>query len=124
MPNPQSADATLPLVEEQLSVEKRKVETGRVRISTVVDERQEWVRENLVREEVSIERLRVDRVVDEPPQIRQDGDVLIIPLVEEVLVVEKKLMLREELRVRTQRHTDKIEQPVTLKSTRAVIERE
>jgi uncharacterized protein (TIGR02271 family) len=124
MPNPQSADATLPLVEEQLSVEKRKVETGRVRISTVVDERQEWVRENLVREEVSIERLRVDRVVDEPPQIRHDGDVLIIPLVEEVLVVEKKLMLREELRVRTQRHTDKIEQPVTLKSTRAVIERE
>ena len=124
MPDPQSADATLPLVDEQLSVEKRKVETGRVRISTVVDERQEWVRENLVREEISIERVRMDRLVDQPPRMRQDGDVLIIPLVEEVLVVEKKLMLREELRVRTQRHTDKIEQPVTLKSTRAVIERE
>jgi len=124
MPDPQSADATLPLVDEQLSVEKRKVETGRVRISTVVDERQEWVRENLVREEISIERVRMDRLVDQPPRMRQDGDVLIIPLVEEVLVVEKKLMLREELHVRTQRHTDKIEQPVALKSTRAVIERE
>jgi uncharacterized protein (TIGR02271 family) len=124
MPDPQSADATLPLVEEQLSVEKRKVETGRVRISTVVDERQEWVRENLIREEVSIERVRMERLVDQPPPMRQDGDMLIIPLVEEVLVVEKKLMLREELRIRTQRHTDKIEQPVTLKSTRAVIQRE
>jgi len=124
MPDPQSADATLPLVDEHLSVEKRKVETGRVRISTVVDERQEWVRENLVREEISIERVRMDRLVDQPPRMRQDGDVLIIPLVEEVLVVEKKLMLREELRVRTRRHADQIEQPVTLKSTRAVIERE
>ena len=124
MPDPQSADATLPLVDEHLSVEKRKVETGRVRISTIVDERQEWVRENLVREEISIERVRMDRLVDQPPRMRQDGDVLIIPLVEEVLVVEKKLMLREELRVRTRRHEDQIEQPVTLKSTRAVIERE
>jgi len=124
MPDPQSAEATLPLLDEQLTIEKRKVETGRVRIRTVVDERQEWVREDLVREEISIERVRMDRLVDQPPRMRQDGNVLIIPLVEEVLVVEKKLMLREELRVRTQRHTDKIEQPATLKSTRAVIERE
>lgn len=123
MPDLKSTETTLPVVDEQLSVVKRTKETGRVRISTVVDEREEWVREKLERQEVSVERVRIDRIVDRLPQMRQDGDVLIIPLCEEVLIVEKKLMLKEELHVRTQRRVDEISQPVTLKSMRAVIER-
>ena len=123
MPDLKSTETTLPVVDEQLSVVKRTKETGRVRISTVVDEREEWVREKLEREEVSVERVRIDRIVDRLPQMRQEGDVLIIPLCEEVLIVEKKLMLKEELHVRTQRRVDEISQPVTLKSMRAVIER-
>jgi uncharacterized protein (TIGR02271 family) len=119
-----SSEEFLPLVDERLSIDKRTVETGRVRIRTVLDERQEWVRETLEREAVSIERVMIDRVVDAPPGIRQEGDVLIIPLVEEVLVVEKRLLLKEEIHVRTQRHVEQVEEPVTLKSTRGVVERE
>lgn len=121
---PSKADTSLPLVEEQLSVTKRKLETGRVRIHTIVDEHEEWARENLEREEIAIERVKVDRIVETRPQTRHEGDVLIIPLVEEVLTVEKKLLLREEVHVRTQRHVDAVAEPVTLKSMRAVIERE
>jgi uncharacterized protein (TIGR02271 family) len=119
-----SAEEILPLVDEQLSVGKRTVATGRVRIKTVVDERQQWVRESLEREEISIERVAIDRMVDAAPEVRQDGDVLIIPLVEEVLVVERRLLLKEEIHVRKQRHVEQVEEPVTLKSTRAVVERE
>ncbi|MDB6045471.1 MAG: hypothetical protein JWM63_4022 [Gammaproteobacteria bacterium] len=119
-----SSDEILPLVDEQLSVRKRRVETGRVRIKTVVDEHQEWIQEALEREEISVERVEVDRVVEARPVVRQEGDVLIIPVVEEVMVVEKRLLLKEEIHVRTQRHVEQVQEPVTLKSTRAVIERE
>jgi uncharacterized protein (TIGR02271 family) len=123
-PSAMSSDEILSLVDEQLSVRKRRVETGRVRIKTVVDKRQEWVQETLEREDISIERVVVDRVVEAHPPIRQEGEVLIIPVVEEVMVVEKRLLLREEIHVRTQRHVEQVDEPVTLKSTRAVIERE
>jgi uncharacterized protein (TIGR02271 family) len=115
-------DEILPLAKEQLSVHKRKVETGRVRVKTLVEERQEWIQESLERESISFERVKVDRFVDTHPGMRQDGDVLIIPVVEEV--IEKRLLLKEEVHVRTQRHVDQVKEPVTLKSTRVVVERE
>lgn len=34
------------------------------------------------------------------PEIRTEGDVTIVPVLEEVLVVEKRLVLKEELHIR------------------------
>ncbi|MDB6087790.1 MAG: hypothetical protein JWN85_574 [Gammaproteobacteria bacterium] len=119
-----NSDESLPLAEEQLSIHKRSVTTGRVRITTSVDEREHRIHESLEREVVSVERVAVDRIVDETPQIRQVGDVTIIPVVEEVAVVEKRLLLKEEIHVSKRRYVDSVDEPVTLKSTRAVIERE
>ena len=122
---PRAADEeTIPLVEEKLSVAKRVVPTARVRISTVVDERQEWVREDLRREEATVERVPVGREVTEVPEVRQEGDVLIVPVVEEVLVVEKRLVLKEELHIRKTHSTERFEEPVVLRATRAVVERD
>ena len=122
---PRAADEeTIPLVEEKLSVAKRVVPTARVRISTVVDERQEWVREDLRREEATVERVPVGREVTEVPEVRQEGDILIVPVVEEVLVVEKRLVLKEELHVRKTHSVERFEEPVVLRATRAVVERE
>jgi uncharacterized protein (TIGR02271 family) len=120
----ETSQEVIPLVEEQVSIAKHKVATGRVRIRTVVDERETWVREELAREEATVERVPIDREVTEAPEMRQEGDVLIVPVVEEVLVVEKRLVLKEELHIRKQRQVEQIEQPVTLRSTRAVVERE
>ena len=53
-----------------------------------------------------------------------DGDVLIVPVIEEMLVVEKRLVLKEELHIRKQRRTEQIEEPITVRSMRAVVERE
>ena len=57
----------------------------------------------LFREDCEVERVQVKRILDQPAEIRQDGDTLIIPLMEEVLVVEKRLMLREELHIKWRR---------------------
>jgi len=112
---------TLPVADERLRVGKRKVETGRVRVSTRTEERQQPIREELLREEVAVERVRIDRFSDTEPQMRQDGDVLIVPVFEEVLV--KRILVREELRITRKRRVDKVEELVTLKHQNVVVER-
>jgi stress response protein YsnF len=114
---------TIPLVEEDLSVEIREVETGRVRIRTLVDEHVELARADLARDRVEVERVPVGREVDQVPAVREEGDTLIVPVVEEILVVEKRLYLREELRLIRRRTVEPFEAPVTLRRTRAVVER-
>jgi uncharacterized protein (TIGR02271 family) len=113
----------IPLIEEQLRVDKRVVETGRVRVRTSVDESRVWVREDLEREEVDVVRVPIDRQVDTVPQVRIEDDVIIVPVIEEVVVVEKRLILVEELHVRRHRTTEHVEEPITLRRTRAEVER-
>jgi uncharacterized protein (TIGR02271 family) len=113
----------IPLAREQLAVGKRKVQTGGVRVSTHVREHEEVVDVPLEREEVDVERVEVGRVVEVVPEVRREGDTLIVPLVEEVLVVEKRLVLREEVRVTTRRSQTHQPQRVTLRSEEAEIER-
>ncbi len=63
----------------------------------------------------SIERVPVNRIVAESPSQRQEGDTLVLPVVEEVIVVEKRLMLREEIRITP--HREQVEQVQTIDST-------
>ena len=93
------SEVILPLYAEELSVSKRRVATGRMRISTVTRNQEEQVEEALVREQVEIERRPVGKPVDGMPSIRREGDTIVIPVVEEQLVVERRLILKEEVRV-------------------------
>lgn len=87
-----------------------------------VMEREETIDEPLLRESVEVERVPINRIVAEAPPSRQEGDTLIIPVLEEVLVVEKRLMLKEEVRItRTQTEVHQ-PQAVTLRTEEAVIE--
>ena len=113
----------IPLAEEELRVDERTVTTGMVRVRTVVDVETELARATLDGEAVEVTRVPVDRMVDQPPAIRTDDDVTIIPIVEEVLVVEKRLVLKEELHVRKRKTTETVEIPVELRKQRAVVER-
>ena len=117
-------EQSVPIVEEQVHVDKRVVQTGVVRISTAVDEHTQWVRQELVREDVTIERVPINRVVEKVPEIRQEAEVLIIPVFEEQLVVETRCVLKEELHVRKRRHTETVEIPVALRSSAVSVERE
>src|SRR5581483_12103193 len=54
---------------------------------------------NLFTEEVQVEHIPVNRIVETRPGVRQEGDVTIVPVIEEVITVQKRLLLREEVRV-------------------------
>jgi stress response protein YsnF len=119
-----ASDVRIPLVEERLVTSKREVETGRVKVRTLVDEQEALVRETLRHATVEVERVPVEREIDAVPPVREEEWVTIIPVVREVLVVEKKLILAEEIRLRRCTREEEYAQPVLLKSQRAVVERE
>jgi uncharacterized protein (TIGR02271 family) len=116
-------DESIPIAEEELRVEKRQTVTGRVRVRTEVDTVEELARASLDTETVEVQRVPIDRMVDTAPTVRTEGDVTIVPVVEEVVVVEKRLVLKEELHIRRRRTTKDVEIPVTLRKQRAVVER-
>src|SRR5688572_33372299 len=86
--------AKLPVVEEQIKIEKNVVETGNLRLVKRVREEEHEVHVPLVQETVTVEHVPIDAFVETIPQVRQEGDVTIYPVLEEVLV--KRLRLVEE----------------------------
>jgi len=116
-------DATLRLLAEELSVAKEKVETGRVRISTRTHEREALIDENLAHERIEIETVSVDLRIDAVPGVRQEGATTIVPVVEEVLVVERHLILKEEIRIKRVRTTERHQEKVMLRHQEAVVTR-
>lgn len=115
-------ERVIPVVEETLAVGTRQVSTGGVRLTKRVHEREEVVDQPGFREEIHVERVPVDRLLDEPAQVRQEGDTTVIPVMEEVLVVEKRLVLREEIRVTRRREEVRSPQSVTLRREEVLVE--
>lgn len=114
---------TIPVIQETLVVDKEVVETGRVRIAKHVLEEEQTVNTPLTREEYNVERVAINQYVDAPPAVRQEGNVTVYPVLQEVLVTEKRLMLVEEVRVtRTQSETIDT-QRVPLRREEIVVER-
>ena len=116
-------DTVIPLHEEELSVSKRQVITGRVRVETVTREHEQLVDTQLARERVEVERIAIGKPIDAIPAVRQDGDTTIIPVVEEVLVVERRLVLKEEIHIHRVRTTEQHQERVTLRRQEAVVTR-
>jgi len=113
----------IPLLAEEVSVGKKQIVTGQVKIATVTRQHEQLVEELVAHDIVEIERTAVGREVDQAPTVREDGDTLIIPIVEEVVVVERRLVLKEEVRVRRKRETQPYQQRVVVRKQEAVITR-
>jgi uncharacterized protein (TIGR02271 family) len=116
--------AAIPLVEERLSVAKRQVEIGRVRVHVTVEEREETIKEELLRDDLQIERVPRNVRLTEVPHVRFEGNTTIVPVVEEVLVVEKALVLVEEIHICRRSLSEAVEIPVTVRAERAKVERQ
>ena len=116
-------DTTLPLVSEELEVSKRIHESSHVHVRTGAREREVLVEEPLVREEAEVQRIPINRAIEEPLDVRYEGDVLVIPVVEEVLVVRKQLMLMEEIRIRRRAVEHRHSERVKLRREEVAIER-
>lgn len=112
----------IPVMQEFIRIEKRLVETGRVVIHKTVTERDEAVEVILKQQDLLVERVPIGRVVTEAPQSRQEGDTLIVPILEEVLVVEKRLVLKEELHIRNHSSERMEHKTVTLRTEQVDIQ--
>jgi len=113
----------VPILNEELKVSREKVVTGGVRVHKTVQERTETVDQPTFEEKIEVERVTVNQFVDAPPPVRYEGDVMIMPLLEEVLVVEKRLVLREEVRISKHSETVNKPQQIVLRRENATVER-
>jgi uncharacterized protein (TIGR02271 family) len=97
----------VPLVEETLVPVTHWHEAGALEIHKTVQTVTQELDVPVRYEEVTVERVPLNRVLaeDEQPAQRQEGDTLIVPVVREELVVVKQRILVEELRISKQTRT-------------------
>ena len=116
----------VPVVREEVQVDKQVVDTGRgVRIHKTVAEHPCHIDERLTRDELEISHVPVDRIVplDAAPAARYEGDTLVVPILEEVLVVERRVRIKEEVRITRTRREEHHAETVMLKSEQVSVER-
>lgn len=110
----------LPVREEVLVPTTRPIELGEVRVHKRVESVPYETLVDVTRDDIAVERVTLNRDVDAVPAPRQEGETLVIPVVEEVLVTAKRLVLREEIRVTRRQVTESV--PVRETLRREVIE--
>ena len=114
----------IPVVEERLEVSRERVETGRVRVSKSVEAREVVVDDPLKRESVRVEHVPINQVVTGAvPQVREEGDVTVIPILEERVVTRTELVLVEEVRIHREHSEYHDPQRVTLRKEVVAVER-
>ncbi len=119
-------EVVIPHAEETVTVSKREVETGRVHVALTTEVASVIARETMRGRRVEIERVPVGRMLAEgeaPPRSREEGDTLVVPLVEEMAVVVKRLVLREEVRLRSVATETPFEAAVDVRRQQATVER-
>jgi uncharacterized protein (TIGR02271 family) len=117
---------TFPVMEEEVHVSKRIIDTGRgVRIHKTVSEREQVLDQPLLHDQLVVEHVPVGRVIagSDIPQMRYEGDTLVVPVLEEVLVVQKQLLLKEEVHITRHRNEVRVPETVLLRSEQVTVER-
>jgi stress response protein YsnF len=113
----------IPLAKEQAEIQVEPKLAGRVRVTTKTHEIEDRATATLEHSDLQVTRVPIDQVVDVAPEVRVEGDVTIVPVLEEVLVVEKRLVLKEELHIKRVRNIETVDVPVKLRKQEATIER-
>lgn len=118
-----SPELAVQLLAEEVVVAKRENFGETVRVTTSTRHHEHLIDEELVHQRVEIDRIAVGRQVDSVPPVRQDGDTTIISVVEETIVVERRLILKEEIRIRRLRVAEHHHEAVMLRDQEATITR-
>jgi uncharacterized protein (TIGR02271 family) len=114
-------ELVIPVAIEELHVQKRHVVRGVVHVDTRVETSEQTVDEPLLREEVVVERTPIDKEIHgQIPKVQEKNGTLVIPVIEEVLVVAKQLRLKEEIRVI--RRKKSVREPQKFQVRRQIVE--
>jgi len=119
-------EVLLPVATEEATIRKTSKTTGLTRLKLSTEEVEEFVTTSLVREDVEVTRMPVDRLLrdDEPaPEPRHENGLLVVPVIEEVAVVVKRIRIVEELHVKVRQHADQRDISVLLRKQKATVER-
>lgn len=134
-PEPQSGKATgedtectenecrVELAEEYLTPEKHPVLEGEVRIHKEVESVLQHLAVEAEHDEVSVEHQPVNQVVDRRRAPWQEGDTIVVPVYEEQVVVTRRLVLKEKLRIRRVRVTERQHLEEEVRRERPVVEK-
>lgn len=110
-----------PIVEEKVSYRTQRQATGKVRVTKRVHHEAVEVDESVTTETAEVKRVSINRFIDERPTIRQEGDLTIVPIVEEVIV--KRLRLVEEIHIQKTKETKTDTREVSLRQDTVEIQR-
>lgn len=116
-------ETVIPVVVEELDIGVRKIVTGAVRVHKTVLEHEEILDQPLVTEGAEVRRVVVNRPVSGPLPTRTEGTTIIVPVVKEVLKVEKHWVLTEEIHITRVRSEERSEQTVTVRQEQATVQR-
>jgi uncharacterized protein (TIGR02271 family) len=123
LPADENREIVIPIVEEEIVTGARPVKTGSVRVDKRVEKHVRKIDMPLLHEEVEVKRVPVNRVVTVAPQVRTEGDTTIVPIVEEELVVTKRLLLKEEIHLTRRRTRNRYVRDVELQRETAEVRR-
>ena len=113
----------LSLYSEDVALEKSVSETGRLKVAKRTLTREAVVDSELLQEEAIVETIPKGHQVLEMPVTRTEGDTTIIPIIEEVIHVDKRLILKEEIRITRRKTAKRFHDTVTLRHQEAVVSR-
>jgi uncharacterized protein (TIGR02271 family) len=118
-----NTDVNVTILQEELDVQKQTKVTGVVRLNKTVRTVEAAVDEDLISTSISVEHVPINKYVDDVVSTRQEGDTTIIPIMEEVLIVTKQLVLKEEIRITKHRQQSHYHETVPLRAEEAHIQR-
>jgi uncharacterized protein (TIGR02271 family) len=123
IPSEETDDIVIPVVEEEIATGIRAVKTGAVRVDKHVEKRVRRVHAPLIHEDVEVRRVPINRVITAMPKPRKRGGTVIVPVVEEEIVVTKRLVLKEEIHMVKRRTRQQVTKEVEVNREQAVVRR-
>ena len=78
---------------------------------------------SLFKEDVDLERVPINRVLEAPADVRIENGVTIIPVMEEIMIVTKQLVLKEEIRITRCREQSHYHETVSLRAEEVEVRR-
>lgn len=121
--DPADRDFVVPIVQEQLSVDAEPVVTGGVRVTKRVETHDELIEQQLRTSHADVKRVKTNRVVDGPQPAERVGDTLIIPIVSEIIHVQKQWVVMEEIHITQREESETVRQTVPVNHEVAEVER-
>ncbi|HYH13640.1 MAG TPA: YsnF/AvaK domain-containing protein [Flavisolibacter sp.] len=113
----------IPVIQEQIVIDKQVIETGKVRVRKTVSEETASLNIPLIQENYDVQRVPAQQILDKAPGIRYEGDTIVVPVMREVVIVEKKYELIEEVRLTKRTTSVPHVQDITLLKEHVQVER-